>query len=102
RQGYANTSMKDIAGEAGIAQGLIHYYFGSKDDLVIAVLREACSGLIAETRDAFESAEGSALMRIWPTLRIARERCRERPEVWRLFFELLPLSFTNVALRAQF
>jgi AcrR family transcriptional regulator len=42
RQGYENTSIKEIAEEAGVAQGLIHYYFKSKQLLVLAVLEFVC------------------------------------------------------------
>jgi AcrR family transcriptional regulator len=42
RQGYENTSIKDIAEEAGVAQGLVHYYFKSKQQLVLAVLEFVC------------------------------------------------------------
>lgn len=42
RQGYENTSTKDIAEQAGVAQGLIHYYFKSKQQLVLEVLEFVC------------------------------------------------------------
>ena len=42
RQGYENSSIKDIAEEAGVAQGLIHYHFKSKQQLVLAVLEFVC------------------------------------------------------------
>jgi AcrR family transcriptional regulator len=42
RQGYENTSVKDIAEEAGVAQGLIHYHYKSKQQLVLAVLEYVC------------------------------------------------------------
>jgi AcrR family transcriptional regulator len=42
REGYENTSIKDIAEQAGVAQGLIHYYFKSKQLLVLAVLEFVC------------------------------------------------------------
>ena len=42
RQGYENASIKDIAEEAGVAQGLVHYYFKSKQLLVLAVLEFVC------------------------------------------------------------
>ena len=45
RQGYENASIKDIAEEAGVAQGLVHYYFKSKQQLVLAVLDEVCREL---------------------------------------------------------
>ena len=42
RQGYENTSIKEIAEEAGVAQGLVHYYFKTKQQLVLGVLAEVC------------------------------------------------------------
>src|ERR1700737_1720175 len=42
RQGYENTPIKDISEEAGVAQGLVHYYFKSKQQLVLAVLAAVC------------------------------------------------------------
>ena len=43
RKGYENTTVKDIAEEAGVAQGLVHYYFKSKQALVLAVLVMCCA-----------------------------------------------------------
>jgi len=42
RQGYENTSIRDIANEAGVAQGLVHYHYKSKQLLVLAVLEYVC------------------------------------------------------------
>ena len=42
REGYQNTSIKEIAEEAGVAQGLVHYYFKSKQLLVLSVLTYVC------------------------------------------------------------
>jgi AcrR family transcriptional regulator len=42
RHGYENASIKEIAEEAGVAQGLVHYYFKSKQQLVLAVLAAVC------------------------------------------------------------
>jgi len=36
-RGVENVSIKDLAAEAEVAQGLIYYYFQSKDDLLVAV-----------------------------------------------------------------
>ena len=42
RGGYASTSVKDIAAEAGVAPGLVHYYFATKADLLVAA-NEHCA-----------------------------------------------------------
>lgn len=38
-RGVENVSIKDLAAEAGVAQGLIYHYFRSKDDLLAAVFQ---------------------------------------------------------------
>jgi len=38
RIGFVNTSLSEVAKEAGISKGIIPYYFGSKDELVRASL----------------------------------------------------------------
>src|SRR5690242_19617573 len=42
RQGYENVSIKDIAEAAGVAQGLVHYHFKPKQQLVLPVLDFVC------------------------------------------------------------
>ncbi len=42
RDGFAATSIKDIAAEAGVASGLVHYYFRTKEDLLAAAVAEGC------------------------------------------------------------
>lgn len=43
RKGYEDTTIKDIAEEAGVAQGLLHYHFKSKQRVVLAVLAMCCA-----------------------------------------------------------
>jgi AcrR family transcriptional regulator len=38
REGVENTSIKELAQAAGVAQGLLYHYFPSKDDLLLAAL----------------------------------------------------------------
>lgn len=53
---YREVSISDIAGEAGIARGLLHHYFGSKRDLYLAVVRLTAQ---ASLDDAPEAVPGS-------------------------------------------
>jgi len=63
RQGYENASIKEIAEEAGVAQGLVHYYFKSKQLLVLAVLAYVCKKMelgvegVAGAQAAFEETK---------------------------------------------
>ncbi|WP_030106191.1 TetR/AcrR family transcriptional regulator [Actinoalloteichus caeruleus] len=45
RHGFAATSVRDIAREAGISTGLIYRHYPSKDELFDALVRQATDGL---------------------------------------------------------
>lgn len=45
RRGSGGARMQEIAEEAGVNQALLHYYFGTKDGLSLAVFREAAGKL---------------------------------------------------------
>ncbi|CAH8712250.1 TetR/AcrR family transcriptional regulator [Paenibacillus thiaminolyticus] len=40
KKGYANASIKDIANEADMTSGLVHYYFKNKEELLLSVQDE--------------------------------------------------------------
>jgi TetR/AcrR family transcriptional regulator, transcriptional repressor for nem operon len=55
-KGIAATTLEEITNGAGVSKGLFYQYFGSKDDLVIA-LQEQFSGQFARRmREAIEAA----------------------------------------------
>ncbi len=45
RRGSGGARMQEIAEEAGVNQALLHYYFGTKDGLALAVFRESAAKL---------------------------------------------------------
>jgi AcrR family transcriptional regulator len=56
RQGYENTSIKEIAEQAHVAQGLVHYHFKSKQQLVLAVLAEVCERMEIGSEEGTQGA----------------------------------------------
>jgi len=40
KKGYVNASIKDIANEADMTSGLVHYYFKNKEELLLSVQDE--------------------------------------------------------------
>lgn len=91
--GYEATSVKDIAGRAGVAPGLVHYYFTSKEDLVLAAVRFGCdefekaSGLEPEQEAlrAFEGAKRDLLV-------------ERRRSFYRLFIDMCGVAMHNPAV----
>ncbi|RPI96241.1 MAG: TetR family transcriptional regulator [Spirochaetales bacterium] len=45
RKGYYNFTIKDIAREAGLSTGLVHYYFKDKQELLFTLLKEMNNNL---------------------------------------------------------
>ncbi|HEX5569879.1 MAG TPA: TetR family transcriptional regulator [Ktedonobacterales bacterium] len=55
-RGYHATSLEDIAARVGIAKGTIYLHFDSKDDLVLALLKQGFGMYVKALEDALESA----------------------------------------------
>lgn len=56
RRGFAATRIADIATEAGVSAGLLYHYFPSKDDVLVALLRESLCRMEASA-EALESID---------------------------------------------
>lgn len=92
RDGYAATSVKDIAAEAAVAPGLVHYYFKTKEELVAAAVAEVCGPPpLPDVDDPTEAA------------RLALEQTKEPDERTRqfqaLFLEMLGHATRNDPVR---
>jgi TetR/AcrR family transcriptional regulator len=56
RRGFRSTTIKAIAGDAGVNTALLYYYFPDKQGLYHAVLERGFGGLIAEGQDRLAGA----------------------------------------------
>ncbi|HEX8087011.1 MAG TPA: TetR/AcrR family transcriptional regulator [Solirubrobacteraceae bacterium] len=53
--GHAGISTRRLAAEAGANQGLVHYYFGSMDELFVQVLERFTERLVQRQREMYAS-----------------------------------------------
>jgi AcrR family transcriptional regulator len=60
RDGYARLSIRDVAAEVGVTHAMVHYYFGTKDQLVVAALDEANRALVARQERMYGAPGGFA------------------------------------------
>ncbi|MCP3805045.1 TetR/AcrR family transcriptional regulator [Allokutzneria sp. A3M-2-11 16] len=58
RRGYAATSMRDVANEAGISVGLIYRHYATKEELFADVLGRAAAGLDDAAREIAAADDG--------------------------------------------
>jgi TetR/AcrR family transcriptional regulator, mexJK operon transcriptional repressor len=56
RQGYADTVVEDIAGQAGIGKGTLYLYFKSKEEIFLAALSEEARRLENLTRERMQAS----------------------------------------------
>ena len=97
--GYAKLSTRDIARDAGVNHALIHYYFGTKDKLVMAALDEKNRRLVHRQAEMYEAA--GSYSELWATsLRFYREDLASG--FVRVQMELWGASLSNEALRQEF
>jgi AcrR family transcriptional regulator len=80
--------MRDVAAEAGVAQGLVHYYYSTKEALLVAVVRAMLDEQLARLRRELAGAPTTE-DRALAGLAVARDRALGDKRAWRLFFEVL-------------
>src|SRR5918998_6238098 len=51
--GYAGLTTRRVAREAGVNHGLVHYYFGSMEELLLQVLERFTDRLIARQAEMY-------------------------------------------------
>jgi AcrR family transcriptional regulator len=81
--GYAGISTRRLAEEAGANHGLVHYYFGSMENLFVRVLERFTERLIARQREMYARTDLSGLEK-WRTAMGYLESDLESgyPKIW--------------------
>ncbi|QBD80167.1 TetR/AcrR family transcriptional regulator [Ktedonosporobacter rubrisoli] len=88
RDGLAQTTTRKIAAEAGVNQATLRYYFGSKDDLLFAVLQEMMKLTGEIARRARAGSSGSIREIIADSLIAFWSSVEESPELQIIQYEL--------------
>jgi AcrR family transcriptional regulator len=92
-KGYDATTLREISREAGAAPGLVHYYFGGKDELLVEVLQAA--GRRFHQRMEHFAQQMPADQSLDVLLKQLHERVDLEPEVYRLRYESFSLGLHN-------
>jgi len=94
RRGSAGSTFDHVSREAGVSRGLLHYYFGTKEQLLVEAIRRDCDLRLERLEQQLSTAKTSAdfidLMR-----RSLQETVAEDAEFITLVFELFTLSLRN-------
>lgn len=64
RRAYAEISVDEIAAEAGVAKGLLYYYFGDKRGLYIAGLQRLADDMLEEFSKVADDTDAEPMQRL--------------------------------------
>jgi AcrR family transcriptional regulator len=81
--GYSGISTRRVAEEAGANHGLVHYYFGSMENLFVRVLERFTERLIARQREMYARPDISPLEK-WTTAMgyLESDLAAGYPKIW--------------------
>lgn len=95
--GYAGITTRRLAQEAGVNHGLVHYYFGSNENLLVAALERFTEGLVSRQRELY--ARDIPFVEKWRTamwLLVSEDATYEK--IW---MELQALAWNNDGIRER-
>jgi TetR/AcrR family transcriptional regulator len=95
-RGHAGLTTRGLAAEAGVNHGLVHYYFGSLENLLARVLERFTDAMI-DRQQAMYAADVPFLEK-WRSAMRYLESDREYQKVW---WELQALAWTRPELRER-
>ncbi|HVW35134.1 MAG TPA: TetR family transcriptional regulator [Acidimicrobiia bacterium] len=95
-EGAAALTTRRIATEAELNQSVVHYYFGSLDNLCAQLLDRVSRSLISRQKEIFSSAEPFAAQ--WAQATAPLRSDRDAVKVW---VELSALALNNAQLKAM-
>lgn len=95
--GYASITTRRLAEQAGVNHGLVHYYFGSNENLLLCALERFTGRLIERQRDLY--AADVPFMEKWRTaMRYLTGEDLTYQKVW---LELQALAWNHAELRRR-
>jgi AcrR family transcriptional regulator len=94
--GYSGITTRRLAEEAGVNHGLVHYYFGSIENLLARVLERFTDRLIARQRAMY--AADVPFIEKWRTAMRYLDEDRPYQKIW---YELQALAWNRPELRER-
>ncbi len=99
-RGIAGSTFDAVAAEAGVSRGLLHYYFGTKERLLIEVVRRESEVRLERIEKAIEEA-GDAENVLDALVRGFEDWLGEGPTAPVMLYEMLTLAQRNEEIAAE-
>jgi AcrR family transcriptional regulator len=100
KRGAAGSTFDVVAREAGVSRGLLHYYFGSKERLMVEVVRTDCDARVAALEEQLGAA--TTVDEIVAVLvQSLQAFVADEPGVQAVLYEMLSASRRSEEIRAE-
>ena len=93
-RGIAGSTFDQVARAAGVSRGLLHYYFGTKERLLVEVVRRECDVRIEQLELQIASATSGEDV-VAALVESFEDFLREPPADVAIFYELMTLAQRN-------
>lgn len=100
RHGAAGSTFDVIAREAGVSRGLLHYYFGSKERLMVEVVRADCDARVSALEEQLASARTVDEI-VAVLVQTLEAFVADEPGVQAVVYEMLSASRRSEEIRAE-
>ena len=100
RRGAAGSTFDHVAREAGVSRGLLHYYFGTKERLLVEVVRRDCD-IRMDVLDAALAGARTAEDFVDALVRSLEEVLENDPDFYALLFEITTLARRNEEIAGE-
>jgi AcrR family transcriptional regulator len=101
RRGVAGSTFDHVSREAGVSRGLLHYYFGTKEQLLVEAARRDCELRIESLEQRLAGAQ-TADDFIALLAQNLQETITEDPDFVTLLFEMFTLSQRNADIAVEY
>ncbi|MGH2742066.1 MAG: TetR/AcrR family transcriptional regulator, partial [Thermoleophilaceae bacterium] len=99
-RGAAGSTFDVVAREAGVSRGLLHYYFGSKERLLVEVVRRDCDERIAALEHALAGAHSVDEI-VQALVASLREFVEGEPGAQAVLYEMVSASRHSEEIRVE-
>jgi AcrR family transcriptional regulator len=101
KRGAAGSTFDHVSREAGVSRGLLHYYFGTKEQLLLEAVRRDCELRLEALEQRLTGAQ-TAEDFINLMAENLQDTIREDPDFLTLLFELFTLSRRNEEIAVEY
>jgi AcrR family transcriptional regulator len=99
-RGIAGATFDHVAGEAGVSRGLLHYYFGTKERLLVEVVRRESEVRLERIEEAIETSTDAEDV-LGALVRGFEDFLGEGPTAPVMLYEMLTLAQRNEEIAAE-